>query len=81
MSTKQSYFGGSVEPSGLVMFRNKQGMYGQGYADNFIIVIRGKHLGACLDVMRTTLTSGENGVRREVFRSSSKNSHGAVYQT
>lgn len=47
------------------MILNKLGMYAQGYTEDFVILISGKHLGTCLDFMQSGLTIVEGWYKKE----------------
>nr|CAH7724524.1 unnamed protein product [Callosobruchus chinensis] len=40
----------------LLVALNDQGMYAQGYADDIVILIRGKHMGTCLEITQRALS-------------------------
>lgn len=52
---------------GLLMIVNKQGMYTQGYVDDFVILISRKHLDTCLDVIQIALTTVDGWCKKEGF--------------
>jgi ribonuclease HI len=49
----------------LLRILNEQGFYAQGYADDIVILIRGKHLVVCLELVQRALTIVEEWCSRE----------------
>lgn len=44
---------------------NEQGLYAQGYADDIVILIRGKHMATCLELMQRALSIVEKWCKEE----------------